>query len=405
MRGWVQHRYNTFLIYVLFSLIIFQSGTVQAAINSGTLFFKVSRLAMMLLALYYGCMGFFCLDHKSIFFFLALFLCLEVFALINFILYPDSWIELQYKIFLLLLLFLFIVWCKKKKVNFTLILYKVLVFIAYLTFVLYIGIEILHLPIPYTTMSNLGNTVYYKNYLNLFYSYSVAFPPRICGFFWEPGVNQIYLNLALLLFYLLDRDDKANLFILILSIALTQSSSGYIIMFIIMTAIIIRKSKIKSDYFLRITILVLGITCAFVAFLVKVRSTSGVWDSFSMRTDDLLTGLKLFSQHPILGTGFYNTSIFSEVSHYGVGNSNGLLTIMYTTGIIGLLFFIFPFLCILLMKSSSKEKRKTLTFFFYMIAINFTEPIYSLPIMMYLMAFAYEELAATQYSKNKLEIG
>ena len=379
---------NLILLYILFGLLIFQSGTVQAAINTSSLFFKVTRLLMVFLTVFFGVHGLCRLNLKE---FRAFFYCLivlEIIAGINYILYPNSWIELQYKILLFLLLYLTVKWSKRKSINLDEVLYNVLLFIAYITLFLYVLIELIRLPVPYSVMHEVGSTVWYKNYFNLFYSYSTAFPPRICGFFWEPGVNQIYLNLALLLYYLLKKNNKFQLFILIISILFTQSSSGYIIMFIIFTAIICKNEHMKkfNKSLIRIFLGILSVVCAMVVFFIKAKETSAIGDSFAMRSNDLITGFILFLENPIFGRGFYNTDIFAQVSYYAGGNSNGLLTVMYTTGIVGIIFLCFPFLFNLIAQPMADRKREETIVFFFILAINFTEPIYSLSIMIYLLA-------------------
>ena len=123
--------------------------------------------------------------------------------------------------------------------------------------------------------------------------------------------------------------------------------------------------------------------------LIKKAETNNTWDSYAMRADDLVTAFRLFLKRPIIGYGFYNTSVFTEVSFYHGGNSNGLLTMMYTTGLLGVAFFVYPFIRNIIATSKKIDRRIEMTFFFFVIAINFTEPIYALPIMMFILAREY----------------
>ena len=128
----------------------------------------------------------------------------------------------------------------------------------------------------------------------------------------------------------------------------------------------------------------------------KIDTTSEVGDSYWVRLRDFYSGFSLFLQHPIVGIGFYNTSIFIQVSDHASGNSNGLLTLMYTMGIIGLFAVFYPFIINFLY---AKGDRKILNFAFiiYVFLINVGEPIYSLSLMIFIVA---REYATISFSRN-----
>ncbi len=380
---------NTFLIYILVFSIIFQSGTVQAANNPDSIMFKVTRLFMLIISLMICLKSIACAKVNEMKNYIICFSIFEILALINYILYPASAIELQYKI----VLFLFFFWLGKlneKKQDFLEnVFLDIIVLTALFTIVLYFLIEILHIGIPYTKYE--GINILYRNYFNIFYSYSTKRIPRICGIFWEPGVYQIYLNLGLYLYYYLNKKKIFYLGVLVINIIFTQSTTGYIIAAVILANIIIQSGIVSKYYnlFMRISIGVIAVVFAIGIFMIKRKTTNTIGDSFYDRIHQNVTGIKIFMENPVFGTGFYNTGLFSSLNKAGSGNANGLLTWAYTTGTAGLLVAIVPYLYGIYKTPGKSGKRKKIIFFIYILLVNFTEPIYALPINVFFLSREY----------------
>ena len=165
--------------------------------NAGALSFKIVQVLLIVLLLWYIYKN---PNPKRIHrYSVVVFLSSEILAGISFINYRDTFVTVEYKIFLLFL-FLNMIFCvnKENKTRIENALYNVLIVISFVTMIFYIPIEILGINVPYTIFD--GGLYEYKNYYGLFYNYHVFFPARISGIFWEPGVNQIYANLALYLY-------------------------------------------------------------------------------------------------------------------------------------------------------------------------------------------------------------
>ena len=154
---------------------------------------------------------------RFVFSILVIAFILEGLAIVSFTLFRDSAGTLQYKIFIFLLFLFAFYTIERSHIDLERILFRVLVFIAFVTIIMYFTIELLKIPLPYTIFSK-GQSFVYRNYFNLFYSYSYSSIPRLCGLFWEPGVYQIYLNLALFLYYKLNIKNKIQLSILCINI-------------------------------------------------------------------------------------------------------------------------------------------------------------------------------------------
>jgi hypothetical protein len=186
--------------------------------------------------------------------------------------------------------------------------------------------------------------------------------PRPDGFFYEPGVFQFYLNLCLYLALFIYRN-YILAFFTVMAIFTLQSSTGVLILLVqIFTFFVINKNFAK--YYKHWSVkLILGIIILLpVSYFVKsnfenkiIGENSG---SFLARQYDLLSGINVVMNHPLLGIGFdYNNykSLSGRMSFAGIGldelpdnafdnretSSNGIIFMLYSIGIPMSLFFIF----------------------------------------------------------------
>lgn len=109
--------------------------------------------------------------------------------------------------------------------------------------------------------------------------------------------------------------------------------------------------------------------------------------------NDFLLGLKIFIENPILGIGFNNTEPFMMRNTYNdtgiLGSSNGFMTIAYTTGIVGMVFVLLPFIYNIIKRK--KERYKSVLYFIMIVFFNFSEPVYYFPFMMYILVKEYRK--------------
>ena len=390
-----------FLMYVEFFAIIYQSGTVAAALKTNALIFDATRFIMIFLGGVFLVLGLKKTTSKvkSALFFL--FLITEFLAIINYILYPYSVIELQYKIVLFIIFYCISISCFRRRISIYEILYNSIFAITIVTLILYIAISLLKLPIPYTTIYAPGTSaVYYRNYFNVFYSYSISVIPRMCGIFWEPGVYQIYLNLGILLYILLNKKKNFQLLIFIISILFSQSSTGYMIMALLLGYMVLQSGWISKHFKLlaTITISIFVVLVISIVIYEKKIATNQIGDSYYLRVLDIKNALSIFVEHPVFGVGFYNTDIFLKLNSMARGNSNGYLTWLYTTGLVGQVFALFPFVCRTLKAKSKYERNRIILKFIFIFLVNNSEPIYALPINVFFIAQEYYLFFS---SKNK----
>lgn len=378
------------LIYIFLFSIVYQSGSVQAANNPDDLLFRITRILMLFAPLFIIRK----LSSRKLPKLLFLVFGFEILAIVNFVMYPASSATLQFKI-LLFVIFYFVVTSSYNRYDLDDKLYNLLIVLATITLVFYIIVDVIKIPLPYSIYYKTeGSAFTYKNYFNIYYSYSKKVFPRLCGLFWEPGVYQIYLNLALFIYYRKQRRNKYHLIIILINVLFTQSTSGYMVAAMMFAVIITSKKRgsMSRKQSRRILIGILAVTSILVIFIYKRETTNIVGDSYFDRMVQAKTGLSLFFENPIFGRGFYNTQQFLELDRTGSGNSNGLITWLYTTGMIGMLVAVVPFLINIAREEARSSKRERITWFIFIVIENMTEPMYSLSIMVYFLASQYSEM-------------
>ena len=127
------------------------------------------------------------------------------------------------------------------------------------------------------------------------------------GFFYEPGVFQIYLNLYLYL-ALFELKNGKQAFLATVAVLSTQSTTGIIIALILLGARYFKLLR-NANLRLKLTVLVLGAIVAAPLVLFAYnnavnRFTGRAAGSSWAREYDLYTGLNVIAHHPLVGIGF-----------------------------------------------------------------------------------------------------
>ena len=171
---------------------------------------------------------------------------------------------------------------------------------------------------------------------------------RNCGIFWEPGVYQIYLNLAimLLIFQIISDIPHKNRKIIILAITLltTQSSMGLLCFAITLFSASFMNSAGYNKTTLRVVAFfsLLGLVLIEANYSIigyKILQGGG---SFSARMEDMRIAASITRSYPILGTGILRDYSKIWIAHrqnivakfWGeLANSNGLGASFFKMGI------------------------------------------------------------------------
>lgn len=204
----------------------------------------------------------------------------------------------------------------------------------------------------FTTVTVPGGGVYQTVLLLLNYHTTIDDNPifvRPDGFFFEPGVYQIYLNLYLYMALFMFRDKRQALLGTIAVFA-TQSTTGIVIAAILLAAFAVRWvrdqrwSKVAGRVLLGAVLAVpLGV---FVYANVNDKLTGDTRGSSLARQYDLLTGVNVAMAHPWIGIGFDHGTYRSIANNMGFietelsdeftadrDSTNGVVYLLYSLGI------------------------------------------------------------------------
>ena len=392
--------YISILLYLFIFSLIYQSGSVRAALLCDGFLFYTTRILLLgiplfLIFMYRG-------NNRCLSFVLPIVYLGIIFVAINYILYPDGAIQFLYKILILIMSMLVYHLMIRNSIDINRYIYNVIIAIALITLCFYCAVELAKISIPYSTVY-FSTSYRYHNYFDLFFTYHYSqFIPRLSGLFWEPGAYQIYLNIALFIYVFDRKNNKKELAILLLSILFVQSTVGYCIAVLLLAVLLsnigvfTRKSKAIVGGVGLVSALVAG---CFIVYQ-KVQETSGYPEgSAVLRFADLTNGIAVFFNHPIFGTGFGNNEEFILLDSFGRASSNGLLSYAYMTGFIGLIFAFVPFInnyfhC--------RDKKRQACWIIIMILVNCGEPIYNLPIMAFVLGVEYTKMLKIK-SLNMME--
>ena len=169
------------------------------------------------------------------------------------------------------------------------------------------------------------------------------------GFFFEPGVFQIYLNLYLFLTLFVYRN-LGRAALALAAVLTTQSTTGLAICLLLLGAFVlseVRVSTLRRKLLIGIAAAVVAVPVALFAYANVTQKLFGEFQGSSLaRTYDLITGINVLAAHPWLGIGFDHERYKEEAARLGYADtelsreqtverstSNGNLYLLYSLGI------------------------------------------------------------------------
>lgn len=232
---------------------------------------------------------------------------------------------------------------------------------------------------------------------------------RNSGMFWEPGAFQGYLNLVPLFF--LDKiedlwkNNKKECIVILITILSTQSTTGYLVLFLILLYYFVFIKKNKNPYFI-VFVLSLFIYVFINASFMKDKLFEQYEEAISLdieggqiswnRMGAALTNWHYIKKHPIIGNGFHEKTRWSD--HFFIqsdalrGFGNGFTGIIHT---MGSAFIIIYF--ILLYKNLSFRRMDKIWFIFIIIILLQGEDYLMYPFFLSLPFVMFEN---RQFCKN-----
>lgn len=227
------------------------------------------------------------------------------------------------------------------------------------------------------------NTFYYLFYYTP--QEIIPFVLRNQGVFWEPGVLQIYMNLLFYIAFFVKKDMKIS-FLAALAVLSTFSTTGYMILFMLITVAF--SLRVRRSYFAAaIMLIVLPIVTSIVFMNVYNKLTGYYSESAVVRMFDFIVGISMVENHPLVGVGMGNERYKNIFYKYGIGSSKAFgidkLVLQKKGTTNSILFFatvfgipIFTVLMIFLYKQTLIPDKFILVFFIFIIS-GLSEPIFN----------------------------
>ena len=237
--------------------------------------------------------------------------------------------------------------------------FRVMAALAILTPVAVLMPGITFQPLP------IGDTEYQTFFLLFTYHDMVAnagWFKRPDGFFFEPGVLQLYLNIYVAISLFVLRLGWRDLALGVASVVITLSTTGAVILAFQLTVAYFSRVNVRNGPHRQLLALLLAplllLPSAFYAISnVNDKLTGEGRGSAWARQYDLLTGLAVVAESPITGIGFdydryyalasrvgYRETRLSEQNISERSNSNGIATLLYSVGVPLSLMFLFGLL-------------------------------------------------------------
>lgn len=169
------------------------------------------------------------------------------------------------------------------------------------------------------------------------------------GFFFEPGVFQIYLNIFLFICLFVRKQRLLDIGLAVAAVVATQSTTGIVILLLQFSVAYLlwlrtadRSQKLGVFVFVPIMLLPLG---AYMTYNVTEKFYGQLSGSAEAREYDLRTGINVALEQPLTGIGFDYEKYFDVASRVGYreaelsreniterGNTNGIVVMFYSLG-------------------------------------------------------------------------
>jgi hypothetical protein len=212
---------------------------------------------------------------------------------------------------------------------------------------------------PFSHVTGEGYNIFLYSVQPVFSSILYSFAiPRNCGYAWEPGAFAVYLCLAIfinLFFTGPDTNRRTRLWVLIIALLSTQSTTGYLIFMVLIASYLLKKQ-------LNIIILVLPVTIVALVYVSSLpfmskkvinliddtkRIDQLVEDYYGSETaanpqrfTSLMIALVDFRNNPVLGIGIHAEDSWTYKIGSNISAISGIGNLMAQFGLVGFLFFI-----------------------------------------------------------------
>ena len=204
----------------------------------------------------------------------------------------------------------------QKRIRFVL---RLVLYFSLVNFFLYIFLKNFLTPIypsPEKVLQTFHNLFFYNTERSSIDFFGVDFV-RNQGWFWEPGINQIYLNILLYLEGFVFKKNKKIIVLIVLAILTTYSTTGIIIMIVLLFFMfqkLIKKSPI---------LMLLAFSTLIPFYYIAKTNVEEKIETFSFqkRYFDLIQTISIAKDYPITGIGLDDTYFSEFRSNYFIDNN------------------------------------------------------------------------------------
>jgi hypothetical protein len=236
--------------------------------------------------------------------------------------------------------------------------------------------------------------------------YSLAIP-RNCGYAWEPGAFAVYLCLAIFVnLFINQRDAKSRtrLWVMIIALITTQSTTGYLIFIVIMASYLLRKQLNIIILVLPVTVLVLIAVSSLPFMSQKVigliddtkRIDQLLEDYYGSETaaspqrfTSLLIAIVDFENNPILGIGVQSNEGWTYKMGANISTISGIGNLLAQFGLVGTLFFLIMSIRSSIFLSRYFDYNSIFLLFFIIVFISISYSVLFYPVIMSFWIFEY----------------
>lgn len=233
--------------------------------------------------------------------------------------------------------------------------------------------------------------------------------PRNSGFAWEPGAFSVFINFAIFI-NLIRKQFKLKknygLYILIVTLISTQSTTGYSI-FLLIAVFYFINIKTRSGFVLFVSLFIIGVFYLFsLPFMYEKIDTlfnekiSDVVDTGAQEwNNDNVIGAQRFVSfqidfvdflnNPILGYGGHDEDMWTKKSHANVVSISGIGKILARFGLVGTLFFIIVLYRGSVQFSKTFNYKGKLILFFLILQVSISYSLVENPIFLCFWMFYY----------------
>lgn len=200
---------------------------------------------------------------------------ISLFILINVFIYPndESIQSLIIRAIWYVMFFSSVLYLERIQYSFLEFIYKATVIVSFFSLFMFIVIELFGIGFPYRIAGNpyLPYRVYFGGFSiftgHPFNVFGLQIY-RLSGIFWEPGIYQIFLNIALYYwFFCCSQKNKIPLILLLINLFLTFSTTGYCI-FVMIAVLWVSRNKIVAKKYKQLMFIIGGIITALLTYLI-----------------------------------------------------------------------------------------------------------------------------------------